>query len=83
MLLCRTGPLPCKSGKTWAAIFLPLASPLIVTASVKICYALPRSRPPLFYLISAEAILLTKEPHPTLSKGEDLKKANSAIIKSG
>ena len=23
MLLCRTRPLPCKSGKTWAAIFLP------------------------------------------------------------
>ncbi|WP_091377204.1 hypothetical protein [Mucilaginibacter mallensis] len=31
---------PCKSGKTWAAIFLLFASPLLALASVKICYAL-------------------------------------------
>ncbi|WP_183576606.1 hypothetical protein HDF18_21770 [Mucilaginibacter sp. X5P1] len=31
---------PCKSGKTWAAIFLPFASPFLALASVKICYAL-------------------------------------------
>ncbi|WP_091376244.1 hypothetical protein [Mucilaginibacter mallensis] len=41
MLLYRTKPLRCKSGKTWAAIFLPPASPLMPHASVKICYALP------------------------------------------
>jgi hypothetical protein len=37
-----------------------LASPLIAHASVKICYALPHTRPPSFCLISPEALLLTK-----------------------
>jgi hypothetical protein len=42
-------------------LFTPLRS-LIVQASVKSRYALPlRTRPPLFCLISSEAVLLTKE----------------------
>jgi len=54
-------PLPCKSGKTWAAIFLPCCryAPGFCP-SVKICYALPlHTRPPSFCLISPEAVLLT------------------------
>jgi len=55
--------IPCKSGKTWAAIFLPCCRyTLGLYASVKICYALPlRTRPPLFRLISPEAVLLTRK----------------------
>jgi len=69
MLLCRTWPLPRKSGKTWAAIFLPSALPLMPTASVKICYALPHTRPPLFCLLSSEAVLLTGKRALSRTKG--------------
>ena len=60
MLLCRTRPSRCKSGKTWAAIFLPCCRyTLSLYASVKICYALPlRARPPSFCQLSSEAVLL-------------------------
>ncbi len=68
MLLCRTRPLPCKSGKTGAAIFLPIALPLKAYAAVKICYALPRTRPPSFCLISPEAVLLTGTEFHLISK---------------
>jgi hypothetical protein len=54
---------------------LPLASPLLTHASVKICYALPlRTGPPSFCLISPETLLLTRSLTQTLSKGEGLKK---------
>jgi len=56
-LLCRTGPLPCKSGKTGAGIYCGQAAQRPVRC--KNPYALPRACPPLFYLISPEAYLLT------------------------
>jgi len=53
--------LPCKSRKTWAAIFLLCCRyALSLCPSVKICYALQlRTRPPSFCLLSPEAVLLT------------------------
>jgi hypothetical protein len=60
MLFCRTKPLPCKSGKTWAAVFSRRYRSLLALASVKSRYALPlRTRPPSFCLLSPEAVLLT------------------------
>jgi hypothetical protein len=41
MLLCRTWPFPCKSGKTWAAAFLRRFRSHMSLASVKSRYALP------------------------------------------
>jgi len=45
MLLCRTGPLRCKPGKTsgWN-LFAPRCAPLKASASAKISYALPGAR---------------------------------------
>jgi len=60
MLLCCTGPLPRKSGKTRAGNICPAYASLTAFASAKISYALPlRSRPPSFCLISPEAFLMT------------------------
>nr|MBB6140425.1 hypothetical protein [Mucilaginibacter sp. X5P1] len=60
MLLCRTRPLLCKSGKTWAGNFYPACATLIaITLLQKSRYALPRTRPPSFCLLSSEAVLPT------------------------
>jgi hypothetical protein len=62
-LLCRTRPLLCKSGKTWAGNFCPAVATLIAIALLqKFRYALPlHTRPPSFCLISSEAVLLPGE----------------------
>jgi len=49
--------LTLQAGKTRAAIFLRLFR--TGHASAKIRYALPRTWPPLFCLLSAEAVLLS------------------------
>jgi len=55
----RARPLPCKSGRTWAAKFLRRFARSYPPFS-KYCYALPlRTWPASFCLISAEAVLLT------------------------
>jgi hypothetical protein len=40
----RSGPLRCKTGRTWAGIFLPFASPHLACTSVKISFALQPHR---------------------------------------
>jgi hypothetical protein len=60
MLLCRTRPSPCKSGKIRAASFCT-TSFAHTNAPAKICYASFRRRAYLFYLISAEAVLPAKK----------------------
>jgi hypothetical protein len=60
-LLCRTGPSPCKSGKTWAGNICG-HSMRIGPCTAKISYALPlRAMPPSFCLISSEAFLMTEK----------------------
>jgi hypothetical protein len=63
MLLCRTGHCPANQAKPGLGNFCPAYASLIAIALLqKSRYALPlRSRPPSFYLISSEAVLLTGE----------------------
>jgi len=57
MLLCALGPLPCKTGKTWAGIILLRGS--FPSAHAKTSYALQPHCPALFCPFSPEAVLLT------------------------
>jgi hypothetical protein len=59
MLLCRTGPLPCKSGKTSGCKILPAVAPTRPALQQKITIPLPLHTVRQFYLISPEADLLT------------------------
>ncbi|WP_091369440.1 hypothetical protein [Mucilaginibacter mallensis] len=59
MLLCRTGPtLQIRQNLGWN-LFAAILRTILCAA--KISYALPRTRPPSFCLISPEAVLLTGE----------------------
>ena len=58
LLLCRTWP-PLQNRQNLGWKHLPLASPRIPNASVKISYALQPHRPPLFCRFSPEAYLLS------------------------
>jgi hypothetical protein len=76
MLLCRTG-LCAQSGKiTRWNLFAPLRS-LKPFASAKISYALPTPPPNLFFLILAEACLLT---HWVSLQSFVLNLANSSLL---
>jgi len=58
MLLCRTGPLRCKSGKTSGCnLFAPVVARGLRLCKKLLCPCLRTAHP--FYLISPEAYLLT------------------------
>ncbi len=77
MLLCRIGPLPCKSDKTWAAIFLPYCVRAYPSLQQKVARPCQRTRPPLFCLIFPEAVLLRKNKD---QKSIQIQQVNGIIV---
>jgi hypothetical protein len=69
MLLCRTGPLPRKPGRTKGWNLLPDCVRSCL-ASTKFPMPWPRSRPPLFYPFSPEAVLPTGEKKEGISSAD-------------
>ncbi|MDB5115196.1 MAG: hypothetical protein JWQ79_688 [Mucilaginibacter sp.] len=59
MLLYRTGPLPCKTGKTTGYVLLPGCHSLNATTSAKSLMPFATTQGHQFYLLSPEAFLLT------------------------
>jgi hypothetical protein len=55
MLLCRTGPLPCKSGKTAGYVILRFSH---YSTAAKSLMPLPHAQCQQFYLLSSEAVRL-------------------------
>jgi hypothetical protein len=58
MLLCRTWPLPCKSGKTTGYVLLPGCRSRNATTSAKSLMPFATTPGHQFYLLSPEAFLL-------------------------
>jgi hypothetical protein len=86
MLLCRTGPLRRKSGKTWYAKVLAAIARAWPPLHQNLLSPCNRTRPPLFCLISAEAYLLTgkiimQSFNPTNHDPDNFIRSSSADLK--
>jgi len=69
MLLCRTGPFAHKSGKTAGPQSFCRATLSLYYLYAKICYAPGHNTGSLFFLLFAEALLLTGKSAATIFYG--------------